>query len=351
MIPLQSRNRFMYKQSLLPRWRGFNLLGMYTTHHEGVFLEEDFQIVSDLGFDFIRLPMSYRRWTKGGAITAEETLQIDESKLSSVDDCVKLGEKYGIHVNINLHRAPGYCINPNPNEPEPFDLWHDAEAVKVFAFHWETLAKRYKGISSDKVSFDLVNEPLGEADGVTHDDHRRAIEAAVLAIRNIDPDRYIIADGMDGGNTPCPELADLHIGESCRAYVPMTLSHYKARWWKDSTKWDMVPPSWPQTPNFDGYWDFDRLYEHYGVWAKMSQELGIGVHCGEGGAYIHTPHKDVLAWFENVMDILKGYNIGYALWNLRGDFGILDSNRKDVAYEDYKGHLLDRELLKILQAH
>lgn len=341
----------MYTQKMLPRWRGFNLMEMYTTRHEGQFLESDFQLISELGFDFVRLPMSYRRWTKGGFITKDEVFEIDESKLESVDACVRLGEKYGIHVNINLHRAPGYCINPDPNEPEPFDLWHDEEAVRAFALHWETFAKRYKGISSDKVSFDMVNEPPGEKNGVTHADHRRAIEAAVKAIRAVDPDRYIIADGMDAGNTTCPELADLNIGESCRAYVPMTLTHYKARWWKDSTHWDMVEPGWPNTPNFDGYWNYDRLYAHYGEWAKMSEELGIGVHCGEGGVFIHTPHQVAIDWMENVMDILIGYNIGYALWNFRGAFGILDSGRADVKYEDWRGHQLDRRMLDILLRH
>ena len=341
----------MYKQSLLPRWRGFNLLEMYTSRHDGQFMEEDFQLITELGFDFVRLPMSYRLWTKGGAITAEETLRIDEQKLESVDACVRLGEKYGVHVNINLHRAPGYCINPDPAQPEPFDLWHDPAAVAAFALHWGTFARRYKGIGSDKVSFDLVNEPPGEKNGVTHADHRVVVEAAVRAIRAADPDRYIIADGMDAGNTPCPELSDLKIGESCRAYVPMTLTHYKARWWRDNGVWDMVEPAWPQTPNADGYWDFDRLYHHYGEWAKMAQELGLGVHCGEGGCYIHTPHRHVLAWMDNVMDILQGYNIGYALWNFRGDFGILDSNRRDVDYEEWRGHRLDRQLLDILQRH
>ena len=341
----------MYKQSLLPRWRGFNLMEMYTTNHDGNFLEEDFQFISDLNFDFVRLPMSYRRWTKGGIITVDDVFRIDEQKLESVDACVRLGEKYGIHVNLNLHRAPGYCINRNPAEPEPFDLWHDDAAIKAFALHWETFAKRYKGVSSDKVSFDLVNEPPGMRDGVTRDDHRRAIEAAVRAIRAVDSERYIIADGMDAGNTPCPELADLHIGESCRAYVPQTLSHYKASWWNGYRDWEKVEPRWPDMPNFDGYWDYDRLYAHYGEWARMAEEHGLGVHCGEGGCYIHTPHDVVLRWFDNVMDILMGYNIGYALWNLRGAFGILDSGRKDVRYEDYRGHQLDRKLLDILRRH
>jgi endoglucanase len=35
------------------------------------------------------------------------------------------------------------------------------------------------------------------------------------------------------------------------------------------------------------------------------------------------------------------------MWNVRGAFGILNSNREDVKYEDFKGHKLDREMLEI----
>jgi endoglucanase len=42
---------------------------------------------------------------------------------------------------------------------------------------------------------------------------------------------------------------------------------------------------------------------------------------------------------------------GWALWNFRGDFGVLDSNRSDVSYERWKGHLLDREMLELLQRY
>ncbi len=77
----------------------------------------------------------------------------------------------------------------------------------------------------------------------------------------------------------------------------------------------------------------------------------MGVHCGEGGAFRHTPHDVFLRWYRGVLDILTGYNIGYALWNLRGSFGVLDSERVDVDYEDWYGHKLDRKLLELMQGY
>jgi hypothetical protein len=37
--------------------------------------------------------------------------------------------------------------------------------------------------------------------------------------------------------------------------------------------------------------------------------------------------------------------------NFRGSFGVLDSGRTDVKYEDFQGHKLDRKLLELLQRY
>jgi endoglucanase len=75
------------------------------------------------------------------------------------------------------------------------------------------------------------------------------------------------------------------------------------------------------------------------------------VHCGECGCWRRTPHDVFIAWFTDVVDILSSNNIGFALWNFIGDFGILDSNRTDVAYEGWHGHKLDKVLLDLCMKH
>jgi hypothetical protein len=52
-----------------------------------------------------------------------------------------------------------------------------------------------------------------------------------------------------------------------------------------------------------------------------------------------------------VLSVLTEHEIGYALWNFRGDFGIMDSGRKDIEYEDWYGHQLDRKLLELLKKY
>jgi endoglucanase len=177
------------------------------------------------------------------------------------------------------------------------------------------------------------------------------MRAATAAIRRIDPDRLIIVDGMwYGRGEPTAELEDLDVAQSTRAYMPMGLSHYQAPWWREGGM-DFPEPIWPGAMEADHVpWKRKTLEDHYRQWADTAAK-GVGVHCGEGGCYKHTPHAVFLRWLEDVLDILTGHNIGYALWNFRGDFGVMDSERKDVDYEDFHGHRLDRRLLDLLRRH
>jgi aryl-phospho-beta-D-glucosidase BglC (GH1 family) len=85
-------------------------------------------------------------------------------------------------------------------------------------------------------------------------------------------------------------------------------------------------------------------------WIKL-REQGVGIIVGEFGSYNKTPHDVVLAWLEDCLINWKEANMGWAMWNFRGSFGILDSDRQDVQYEDFNGHKLDRKMLDLLQKY
>jgi endoglucanase len=66
---------------------------------------------------------------------------------------------------------------------------------------------------------------------------------------------------------------------------------------------------------------------------------------GEWGAFNKTPHDVMLRWAEDCRHNGQDAGWGRALWNFRGPFGVLDSQRADVHYEDFEDHKLDRKLL------
>ncbi len=344
-------------KNALPRWRGFNLLYFFQAREEkeGVIQirEEDFRMIADLGFDFVRIPMDYWFWIESdwratGKPKPQDVLKIKESALAGVDRIVELGKKHGLHVNLNFHRAPGYCINDS--ELEPFVLWRDKDAEDAFVFHWDLFAKRYRDIEPDALSFNLVNEaPVPRPGYMTREDYRRVMTRATEKIRESSPDRLIFIDGLSVGNEVVYEMMPTRVCQSLHAYFPAEVSHYRA-YWVDKRS-DFPPPWWPAIKR-DGSALVNReaLEKAYQPWGWLVQQ-GIGVHCGEAGAFNKTPHDIFLKWICDVLDILKMHGIGWALWEFRGSFGVLDSERTDVEYEDWHGHKLDRKLLTLLQYH
>ncbi len=467
----------------LPRWRGFNLLEKFTLQGNKPYREQDFQWIRELGFDFVRLPLDYRIWIGDG-----DPRTFNEQALKEIDQAVEFGRLHQLHVSLNFHRAPGYCVNPPAETP---DLWTSAEAQDLCALHWAAFARRYKGVPSSRLSFDLLNEPP-KIDGKTYLAVARKL---VEAIRKEDPERLVIADGSSWGNVPVPELASLGVAQSTRGYQPFGISHFRAGWIKGSDRWPL--PRWPVrggpgetlrgpggpgplilrlppggaarldfrvravsrkarlliradgTPILDrtfepgpgaGEWSkvvFRKEYDCYqneyerdyaaevpagtkelrfevveGDWLSWSQlslqrppaapqrvhpspgpwgrppgdfsldagggidpescpvqtdraalwketiepwktleASGVGVHVGEWGAFQHTPHATTLAWMEDCLRNWKEAGWGWALWNFRGSFGVLDSGRSDVVYEEWRGHRLDRKMLDLLQRY
>jgi aryl-phospho-beta-D-glucosidase BglC (GH1 family) len=471
----------------LPRWRGFNLLNKFMVSGNTPFDEADFRMIHDLGFNFVRIPMDYRIWIVNGDWT-----KIDErAAFHDLDQAVAWGDKYHVHICLNFHRAPGYTV---ASPPETRSLWTDPEAQRVCILHWAAFARHFKGIPSERLSFDLFNEPTG-IDGKTY----AAVVAKVAgAIRAEDPDRLIICDGLDYGNVPVPELIPLHVAQSTHDYVPIEVTHYHASWMPGSDKFPV--PTWPLLRGASGYlygpWKADlkstlvltgnfaagtrleftvgtvstrsrlviraddqvlldksyvcgpdakegervvflKEYSSYqniynqvrsitlakaagritlsnedGDWLTMTalalraqpsgpaytlpldadwgekqitfafdpsrpgqpwtggpvrdrawiwdhqlapwksfEAQGVGVMVGEFGCYNQTPDDVAMRWMEDTLANFQRAGWGWALWNFKGEFGVLDSGRRDVKYEDYQGHKLDRRMLELLQKY
>jgi len=190
----------------IPRWRGFNLQGKFAMPgrpYDGRAFEEfDFATMVEWGFDFARLPLSY--WVWGNR---DDWSVIREEPLQEIDRAVDLGRQHGIHINLNFHRIPGYCINGR--ELEAADLFSGTkaqrdEALAAAVFHWKAFAKRYKGIPNRRISFDLINEPpkMRSYEGYLEERYVEIVKALVAAIREEDPNRLIFADGINIGQAP-----------------------------------------------------------------------------------------------------------------------------------------------------
>jgi len=321
---------------------GFNMLWMFSYHGKKAAKPDLKQLdfIAKKGFDYIRVPMDYRFWTK-----EFNYLNPDEKVFDNLDIYLNECQQRGLHMSLNIHRAPGYCINNNSIEKH--NLWKDKEAQDAFAFLWKYFTERYKGVSPDDLSFDLLNEPpeIGEY-GFTRKRHERVMRRTIDAIRKIDPDRPLILNGIGGGGIAIPELADAGVVHSGRGYAPYTISHYRAEWAITEKDYVWQMPEYPGMSDGD-MWDKAALKEYYKPWREV-EDKGVSIHIGEFGCYDKTPNDVAIRWFTDLLDIFHEYKWGYALWNFKGAFGIADHGRPGVKYESIDGFNIDRELLDLL---
>lgn len=463
--------------------KGFNLLGKFDAGWSNTgFQEEEFEIIKDLGFNFARLPLDYRTYTRTGNWDV-----FIEEECSEIDDAVEWGQEYGIHICLNLHRAPGYCVN-NAVLPanQDLDLWTNPVAQEAFINHWEFFAERYRDVPYTELSFNLINEP-GDIDEGTY---FSVMKKAVDRIQRINPDRIIFVDGLKHGRELVTSFKGIkNIIQAIHVYDPFTLTHYKASWVPGSDSWPI--PVWPMTdisqylygpvkPEYQSPLDFEgsfsngteitvnvqqvsvrstlqiRLDENEvykkefvcgpepgddwtqiintqwgyqnisgkdysvvlpsdgtrltfanidGDWmtynkitirsttgiveiipanttwgikqdtykitpdGKITDTEGnpvvpltsltnalelaatenIPVMVQEFGVYNQTPHPVTLDYLSDVVSAMNRNKTGYAMWNLIGTMGIINSGRSDCNYEAYRGRLLDRQMTTIIQ--
>ncbi len=203
----------------LPRWSGFNLIEKLNGRNLP-YREDDFRMIASFGFNFVRLPMDYRAWSG----VEEDWERFDERALLDIDEAVQFGIKHNVHVCLNFHRAPGYHEVKKPK----YALFSDDKALEACARHWALFAKRYKGISSKYLSFNLLNEPPSIPEA-TSENYRRVIERLVNAVRAEDPERFLIVDGERGAFRVPKALDGLNVAVAAHGYLPhRSLTHYGA---------------------------------------------------------------------------------------------------------------------------
>jgi aryl-phospho-beta-D-glucosidase BglC (GH1 family) len=476
-------------EKLPSSWKGFNLLNMFYLRGRETdipFNEKDFEMMADWGFNFARIPIDYRILIK-----SNDWKNMNESAMQRLDKAIEYGINHDIHICLNLHRAPGYTV---ATPAESANLWTQGEPQEAFTRMWGFIAARYRNVPNEYLSFNFLNEPSA----VDEKTYAAVIKKAAGAIWAHNPNRVLIADGLNYANTPSKLIKELGIAQATRGYTPFSVSHYKAEWIEGAGSYFV--PVWPVLllPNYlygfqkneirsvfriehnfnraynldvnigivsnearlvakaDGTIIFDRLFKSgagKGEWTQavykrewniyqniynkdyrinipagaqvitlevtdgdwitlnnlkfspVSPDAGVfsvtpsvtdwglvipsvrvdangqidtenmpiqnrewlkntylkpwdelvksggGAMVGEWGAHNRTPHDVVLRWMEDNLINYKEADMGWALWNLNGSFGIINSGRDDVQYEDYNGYKLDREMLSLLQKY
>ncbi len=337
-------------------WRGFNNTNTFPRDWATTPLNEwNFEFMAENGFNFMRLPLNYWNWVDverdGRTIKRIDWYKLNDDALKYLDKMVAAGKQYGIHINLCMHRIPGYCVNGA--DLEPYQLYDENpenynKALDAAAFHWKMFAERYKGIPNEEISFDLFNEPPFFG---TEERYNLIARRLVKEIRDVDPNRTIVADGLQIGQMPIESLVDLNLIQSTRGYQPKMVSHYKATWVPENEFESFKEPTWPMTDDAGNLWDKAMLKKKSIDPWKVVTDKGVKVHVGEWGVLNTVPQDVTLKFMEDYLALWKEAGWGWSIWGISGGFGVVDAERPGIVLEDYKGKKINRPMLELLKRY
>jgi hypothetical protein len=346
-----SGNPRFSEASVNPRWWGFNLQYLFSQdkvwdkyfpdNRNFDLIERNLDWIAGWGFNFVRLPMDYRLLFQRGEVRFGR----NESVLDRVVDGCRVR---GLHLNLAFHTAPGYSIHHLvPGREHHFGrintLFHDKKKQHAFAAMWGLVAQRYAGASSRDLSFNLVNEPCARRiDGEFLEGVSEVTAACSRRIWELSPERSIVVDlvlNIAKWNPP----RDPRYLYAVRGYDPLA---FTCR----GCPWVDLPITMDDYPFESGTIRYGHRHLEADYERTMAQFDGLPLHCSEMGVFNLNESAAVMRWYRDVLGLLTARQIGFALWNLTGPFGILDNGMPGARTKSWHGHRLDTGLLDVLRS-
>lgn len=302
----------------------------------------DIALIAKLGFDNVRLSID--------PVPLEQSLDQQPGPnadfLARLDRAVDAMLANGLAVQIDIH----------PETPYKHQVMNSNEKMEQFTALWHRLATHYANRDPEKVFFEIMNEPE-----VYVPSRWATIQAAAaVAIREAAPKHTIIATGPNWSDiadllTQQP-LPDGNVIYNFHYYDPHAFTHQGASWgtpwWKythdipypaTDSSLDLVKQV-PDPANrfaFEHYWldhwDAHRIRLEIDAVADWGKTYKVPLICNEFGAYRRvTDPQSRMNWIRDVRMALEADNIGWAMWDYRGGFGVVWKEDGQAAKVDEK---------------
>ena len=313
--------------------------GYTKEHFESWTTASDIALIKSAGFDHVRLsvnpqPMMDAARRHGGSA----------EYFGYLDTAVKMILDAGLAVEIDMH----------PESDFKTRLAKEDDFVERFADFWSTVAQHYASWDQDRVFFEILNEPE------MRDAYRwYGVEAKLAAaIRRGAPTNTIIAAGArwddDDDLVFLEPLPDPNVIYVFHFYEPHIFTHQGATWgayywhWLKGLHYPSSPENAAQVAALvpeardrmqvirygQDHWDASRIEAEINQAADWANRRNVPLICNEFGVYraLAEP-QDRAAWIKDVRTSLERHNIGWAMWDYSGSFGVV-TNRDTKAKLD-----------------
>lgn len=292
-----------------------------------------------MGFDFVRLGIDPALIERHGEVSAA-----NPEMLSLLDKAV--------HEALDNHLSVLLCVFPDDDYKRTLNT---DRGVDDFVQLWRILAAHFAPEDHDHIFYELMNEPE------VQDPYRWiGIQArAVHAIRQIDTAHTIVATAANYSNLPdllvLEPVHDENVIYNFHFYDPHQFTHQGASWGEDDWIYykDIPFPATAadlavQMKNVPGDlarynlylygaegWNAQAIAGRIAFAASWARERNVPLICDEFGAYKDTvPPASRARWITAVRSALEANHIGWAMWDYRGNFGVVTRTKSEITPDD-----------------
>jgi len=314
--------------------------GDYSTQRLTTYITpQDFALVRRMGFDNVRLSIDAAQLIRNPG-----TSGLNTNFLAHLDATIHDILSHDLAVVVYIHLEDRHALRT------------DESAVTSFLALWRALAAHYAATDPERVFFEIMNEPEIADPGRWSDIERDA----VAIIRSAAPRHTIIATGANYSHIEdlllLEPFPDSNIVYTFHYYQPFPFTHQGANWGMDQWKTlrdipylstpEAVAPKLSEEPNaayryyLNEYgldrWDGGRVASEIRFAAEWGAAHHVPVWRGEFGVYRLYSNPAMRArWIRDVRTALERNNIGWAMWDYCGDFGVVVKSG-DTATPDVK---------------
>ncbi len=307
-------------------------------HMENFITDDELDLLGDLGFKHVRLP-------------------VDPALLMDLSNPKSLNVEYLSYLDSALDRILerdlGVIVDLQANDAFKEFLANDDEFVDTFVQFAGSFAQHLSTRNPDLVFLEVLNEPSfnffapEDVDPVKRWDW---VQGQILgAFRSGAPEHTAIATGYDwsgiDGLRKLTPVADPNVVYNFHFYEPMTFTHQGADWIDehfeligdlpypynpvecDAVILRMTDDSLRQVAQSycDEQWNADKIKARIGLAAAWATEHNVRLTANEFGVYRNfVQEEDRVSWLYDVRSALEEYDIGWAMWDYTGGFGLFD---------------------------